>query len=78
VTFDVTDAESAVLAHSFKVCSSNTGGTANSCAGNGTGPISPGHSRTLTVDLAQSGTYEYLSSVPGDALAGMKGDLTVT
>jgi uncharacterized cupredoxin-like copper-binding protein len=63
---------------SFKVCSSNTGGTANSCTGNGTGPISPGNSRTLTLDLAQPGTYDYLSTVPGDALAGTKGDLTVT
>jgi uncharacterized cupredoxin-like copper-binding protein len=78
VTFDVTNAESAILRHSFRVCASNTGGMKNRCAGTGTGAIEPGNEKTLTVDFTQPGTYEYLSTVAGDAAAGMKGDLTVS
>jgi plastocyanin len=33
---------------------------------------------TLTLDLMTPGSYEYLSSVSGDALSGMKGILAVT
>ncbi len=64
--------------HSFKVCSSPTGGSANSCAGKGTPTIAPGGSATLTVTLAKKGSYEYLCTVPGHAANGMKGILKVT
>jgi uncharacterized cupredoxin-like copper-binding protein len=78
VTFEITNAASSILAHSFKICSSNLGGDANHCAGTGTTPLSPGNSTTLSIDLGSPGTYEYLSTVPGDAAAGMKGDLKIT
>jgi uncharacterized cupredoxin-like copper-binding protein len=64
--------------HSFKVCASPKGGSANSCAGKGTPTISPGASATLTVTLAKKGSYEYLCTVPGHAANGMKGVLKVT
>jgi plastocyanin len=38
--------------------------------------VKPGHTVTLTVDL-QPGTYTYKCTVPGHALLGMKGTLTV-
>ena len=76
VTFDVTN--KGALPHTFKVCSSNKGGTANSCAGKGTPTIKPGKSATLTVTFSKAGTYEYLCTIPGHAAAGMKGDLKVT
>lgn len=76
VTFKVTNKGS--IAHSFKVCSSDTGGSANSCAGKGTATISPGKSATLTITFKTKGKYEYLCAIPGHAAAGMKGDLTVT
>jgi uncharacterized cupredoxin-like copper-binding protein len=65
------------LAHTFKVCNSPNGGTANSCTGKVTGMISPGKTATLTVGLKSKGSYEYLCTVPGHAAAGMKGDLKV-
>jgi uncharacterized cupredoxin-like copper-binding protein len=77
-TFDVTNSTSSILSHDFKVCSSNTGGKANKCVGTRTPVLTPGASASLTIDLTQAGTYEYLSTVPGDALAGMKGDLVIT
>ena len=41
--------------------------------------LAPGSAiATLTLDLATPGSYEYLSSVSGDALPGMKGVLAVT
>jgi uncharacterized cupredoxin-like copper-binding protein len=39
--------------------------------------LEPGQIATLTVDLS-SGTYEYECAVPGHAMAGMRGTLTVT
>ena len=39
--------------------------------------LEPGQSATLTVDLSP-GTYEYECTVPGHAMAGMQGTLTVT
>src|SRR5215217_7056254 len=39
--------------------------------------LEPGQSATLTVDLSP-GTYEYECAVPGHAMAGMQGTLTVT
>jgi uncharacterized cupredoxin-like copper-binding protein len=76
VTFKITD--KGALPHTFFVCSSNKGGSANKCAGKGTPQISPGASTTLTISFAKAGSYEYLCTVPGHAAAGMKGDLKVT
>jgi uncharacterized cupredoxin-like copper-binding protein len=76
VTFNVTNKGS--IPHTFKVCTSNKGGSANSCAGKGTASISPGKSATLTIAFSTKGTYEYLCTIPGHAAAGMKGELTVT
>jgi uncharacterized cupredoxin-like copper-binding protein len=76
VTFKVTN--KGALGHTFKVCSSSKGGSANSCAGKGTATIAPGASATLSVTFAKAGSYEYLCTVPGHAAAGMKGDLKVT
>jgi uncharacterized cupredoxin-like copper-binding protein len=76
VTFKVTN--KGTIAHTFKVCSSSKGGSANSCAGAVTPTINPGKSATLSVKFAKAGTYEYLCTVPGHAAAGMKGDLKVT
>jgi len=65
--------------HSFKVCTKpSTTDTANSCTGVATKMLAPGASATLTVKLAGSGTYEYLSGVASEAKAGMKGLLTVS
>jgi hypothetical protein len=66
------------LPHTFYVCSSSKGGSANTCAGKGTAQISPGASATLTINFKTAGSYEYLCTVPGHAAAGMKGDLKVT
>lgn len=76
VIFKVTN--KGALAHTFKVCSSSKGGSANSCAGKGTALISPGATATLSITFAKAGSYEYLCTVPGHAAAGMKGDLKVT
>ena len=76
VVFKVTD--KGAMAHDFKVCSSNRGGTANACSGTGTAAVSPGGSATLKVTFRKKGTYEYLCSLPGHAAAGQKGDLKVT
>jgi uncharacterized cupredoxin-like copper-binding protein len=76
VTFKLTN--KGALPHDLKLCSSPTGGTADSCTGTSTPVISPGGSATLTVKFAKAGTYEYLCTVPGHAAAGMKGDLKVT
>jgi uncharacterized cupredoxin-like copper-binding protein len=65
------------LPHDFKLCSSNKGGTANSCAGKVTPMVTPGKSATLTVKLTKTGKYEYLCTVTGHAAAGMKGLVTV-
>jgi uncharacterized cupredoxin-like copper-binding protein len=76
VTFKVTNKGS--LAHDFKVCSSNKGGTANSCSGKVTPMLQPGKSATLSITFSKKGSYEYLCTVPGHAAAGMKGILKVT
>jgi uncharacterized cupredoxin-like copper-binding protein len=75
VTFKVTDG--GALGHSFKVCTSAKGGTANSCAGKGTAVLAHGKSATLVVMLTK-GTHEYLCTVPGHAAGGMKGILKVS
>jgi uncharacterized cupredoxin-like copper-binding protein len=76
VLFKVTNAGN--VPHNFEVCKSNKGGSANSCKGKVTRLISPGASATLTVVFVLKGTYEYLCTVTGHAIAGMKGHLKVT
>jgi uncharacterized cupredoxin-like copper-binding protein len=76
ITFKVTNAGG--FPHSFKLCSSPKGGSANSCAGKGTPTIAPGGSATLSVTVKTKGSYEYLCTVPGHAASGMKGILKVT
>jgi plastocyanin len=76
VTFKVTNA--GMVPHSFKVCSSNKGGTANACAGKGTPTLNMGASATLTVTFTKPGSYEYLCTVAGHAAAGQKGILKVS
>jgi uncharacterized cupredoxin-like copper-binding protein len=91
VTFTVTNPETSIPSHDFEVCLNPLTASEikkpalelpNKCAGTSTPPSTPvlapgAASATLTVDFTTPGTYEYLSSVPGDALAGMKGKLTV-
>ena len=72
ITFKVTNAGG--FPHSFKLCASPKGGSANSCAGKGTAIIAPGATAALTATLAK-GTYEYLCTIPGHAANGMKGIL---
>ncbi len=76
VSFKVTN--SGAIPHTFMVCSSPKGGTANSCAGKGTAQLNPGQTLTLKITFRAPGTYEYLCSIPGHAAGGMKGDLKVT
>ncbi len=64
------------IPHSFKICNSPSGGTANTCVGHATPNINPGKSATLTVTLTK-GKHEYLCTVPGHAAGGMKGVLGV-
>jgi len=88
VTFNVNNPESSILSHDFKVCSAPvTAAEAkkavvalpSTCAGTSTPVLAPGSAMTtLTLDLMTPGSYEYLSSVSGDALSGMKGILAVT
>jgi uncharacterized cupredoxin-like copper-binding protein len=75
-TFKVTN--KGALPHTFKVCSSPKGGSANSCAGKVTSTIAAGKSATLKITFSKKGTYEYLCTEPGHAAGGMKGDLKVT
>jgi uncharacterized cupredoxin-like copper-binding protein len=71
VTFKVTNA--GTTPHSFEICSATTtDGNAFSCLGVTTPKLQPGASATITVTLKQ-GQYEYLSTLPGDAQAGMRG-----
>ena len=76
MTFTITN--NGNLPHDFKVCSSNKGGTANTCNGKGTKQISPKAKGKLVVTFLRSGKYEYLCTLPGHAAAGMKGILTVS
>jgi uncharacterized cupredoxin-like copper-binding protein len=67
------------LGHSFKVCTKPVANAnANTCTGHGTKVLAPGATATLTVKLATSGKYEYLSGTPSQAKSGMKGLLTVS
>ena len=77
VTFSVTNG--GAVPHDFKLCSAPAkAATATTCAGKGTGLVSPGASKKLTVTIAKAGTYEYLCTVAGHAAAGMKGLIKVT
>lgn len=61
-------------AHSFKLCTMPvTSAKPNNCTGVATKTLQPGRSATLTVTLIEPGRYEYLSTVRGQAAAGMKG-----
>ncbi len=63
-------------AHGFRLCTS-PGATANACAGRATATIRPGGTATLTVTLRRAGRYEFVSTSPAEAHAGMKGILGV-
>jgi uncharacterized cupredoxin-like copper-binding protein len=76
VTFKITNGGN--LPHDFKICSSNKGGTANSCKGTVSKMVNPGQSTTLKDTFKSAGKYEYLCTVPGHAAGGMKGVLKVT
>ena len=45
--------------------------------GKKTSPLAPGHSATLRVTFSKQGRYPYLSTISGQAAAGMKGVFTV-
>jgi hypothetical protein len=65
--------------HTFKVCTKPAAtDKANACAGVATKPLAPGKTASLTVKLATSGSYEYLSGSATQAASGMKGLLTVS
>jgi uncharacterized cupredoxin-like copper-binding protein len=76
VTFKVTNG--GTIPHSFKICASNKGGTANACKGVATKQLLPKQTATLKYTFKTAGTYEYLCTVPGHAAGGMKGLLKVT
>ena len=62
------------LSHEFKVCAAAVkSASLIACKGTGTGLLKPGQSATLTITFEMRGAYEYLSNVPGQATAGMKG-----
>jgi uncharacterized cupredoxin-like copper-binding protein len=78
VTFKVTNLGMAY--HDFKLCakplSSATSAT-NVCAGKKTAVLKPKQTATLTLVLSKTGKYEFLCSVTGHAVAGMKGLLGI-
>jgi uncharacterized cupredoxin-like copper-binding protein len=76
VTFTVSNGGN--VPHNFKVCSKPTTTKADTCAGKGTPLITPGSKATLKVTFLKAGTYEYLCTVTGHAIAGMPGLLKVT
>jgi hypothetical protein len=73
VIFKVTNRGHA--AHTFKVCASPNGGTANTCTGKSV-VAQTGGSGSLTLTLAK-GRYEFLSTVSGQSVSGMKGMIGV-
>jgi plastocyanin len=64
VIFKVTN--KGLVPHDFKI------------AGRKTKLISPGQSNTLRVSMLKKGTYPYLCTVTGHAVAGMKGVFRIT
>jgi WD40 repeat protein len=75
VTFNVSNPESSIVSHTFKLC--NLGTTGPTCPGTSTPVLAYGTNATFTVELTP-GTYRYVSSVPGDFASGMHGELIVT
>jgi hypothetical protein len=65
------------LPHSFKVCTNPSSATGNTCKGSSTHTITPGKTATLSVTFRAKGTYEYLSTIEGQAATGMKGQLRI-
>jgi mono/diheme cytochrome c family protein len=64
--------------HSFELCTLPVAkATADRCPGVATKALRSGQSATLTVTLVEPGRYEYLSTVHGQAAAGMKGLIAV-
>jgi mono/diheme cytochrome c family protein len=64
--------------HSFELCTLPVAkATADSCTGVATKALRSGQSATLEVTLVEPGRYEYLSTVRGQAAAGMKGLIAV-
>lgn len=55
-----------IVAHDLKI------------AGKKSATIQPGRTGTLSVAISKPGRYPYLCTLPGHAIAGMKGVLTVT
>jgi uncharacterized cupredoxin-like copper-binding protein len=77
ITFEVSNAGK--LAHDFELCTAPvTSSAANSCKGKATKLLRAGQSAKLTVTLSKPGSYEFLSTAPGQARRGMKGVITVT
>ena len=69
VAFEVTN--HGALAHEFKICAGAIGSTTpNGCSGKSTSTLTPGQSAVLEVVFEQTGSFEYLSTVPGHAKAG--------
>ena len=64
-------ANDGALPHDFKVCALASGSTTpNECGGESTSTLNPGQSTVLDVAFKQTGSFEYLSTVPGHAKAG--------
>jgi uncharacterized cupredoxin-like copper-binding protein len=77
VSFRVTNL--GAIPHDFKICTSPKGSTkANACTGKATKLLAPKGTATLTYTFKTKGMYEYLCTVPGHAVGGMKGVLKVT
>jgi uncharacterized cupredoxin-like copper-binding protein len=76
VTFTITN--SGNVPHDFKICAKPTTTKADTCTGKKTTLISMGASKKLTYTFTKAGSYEYLCTVAGHAIAGMKGLLKVT
>jgi uncharacterized cupredoxin-like copper-binding protein len=76
VTFTITNGGN--VPHDFKICSKPTTTKADTCTGKATTLISMGASKKLTFTFTKAGSYEYLCTVAGHAIAGMKGLLKVT
>lgn len=69
VAFNVTN--DGALPHVFKVCAGATASAAaNNCSGKSTSTLKPGQSAVLAVVFEQTGSFEYLSTVPGHTKAG--------
>jgi uncharacterized cupredoxin-like copper-binding protein len=75
-TFKVKNAGS--VDHDFVLCISPVATAArNSCVGYESKDLLPGESTSISIGHIPKGTYEFLSSDPGDAAGGMKGLLGV-